>query len=375
MSPRNSAEARAPNYDPAYHTLRFEMLWMLSSINRNSNELCPSCEKTVAHTVRDGYTRLLTRSDPNPLQPDSPGSRIPRAFVNPRNGLIDMRSTAQPPDAPPQHVEDAISLLHFHCPSARDAALDRLFAELYRPRDDTLNLAQTQVWWCVAGTYTIGDAVAGRSIAEFARTHMQLATNLTGGRAEGQGRRVDLCCAVMRPVGEEEEEEGGGDPDRKNYRCFGVPVEAGYPFGGDVSRQTTFAVNLVSRYMHPSVWWIVVEAFKALEALEVGKWPAELVGERDRLVVLGTLERTEWFRERIRELAEGPEYRRVVEWYQCQATAWRAGEAARRAGELARRESEVDGTIGTLNMLNGIMERILRPDWDTREAIVEFGDV
>jgi hypothetical protein len=92
------------------------------------------------------------------------------------------------------------------------------------------------------------------------------------------------------------------------------------------------------------------------------------------LAVLGVLEGTEGFQKKIKELAKRPEYLRKVEWHGCMAAGWRAGAGARRAAELAGREDEVDDIIGALNMLNGIKERISRPGWHPREAIVEFGD-
>ncbi|KAH6839552.1 hypothetical protein B0I37DRAFT_439268 [Chaetomium sp. MPI-CAGE-AT-0009] len=343
MSPRTPAQAAVTAYDPALHTLRFDMLAIFHSIQHPRTPLCKPCQNRLFLEVHDAYVALLTT---NPA-PDAPGSRIRSGAVSRSSGLIDFTTTAHPD---PVRVSDALPALHFHSTTARDATLDRVFQVLYRRHDDTLNLVQTQIWHCFAGRYTVADAVAGRSFAEFARTHMQLLTNLTGGRARGSGRVPGCLTGPMRG-------------------CFGGPVASGYPYGGRVGEQTACALDAAERHTDGAVWAVVEERIGAR-----GEWPAGLEGEEDWLVVLAVLERTEVFRERMRALAETAEYRSQVRLFERMAETWRTGPEARRAAELAGREGEVDSLDGTKNLLGGIAGELMTREYLIGDASVEFGD-
>lgn len=350
MPTRTPAQARVTDYDPAYHTFRFEMLAVLSRIHKASSNLCELCESTLMQQVHHTYTALLTTINPPPPPPDAPGSRVRRALFNPNTSFPELRTTANPH---PTMIEDALDTLLFHDPSARETILDRLFEPLYQPHHDTPNLLQTQIWYCFAGEYTLVDAVQGRSIADFARMHLQLLTNLTGGRAR-DGGRVYLCAAATDPA--------------SRYKCFGGRVHEGYPFAGDVERQTACAMEAVERKMDGAVWALV------REGLYERRWPEGLDDERDWLVVLRAVEQAEWFKEKIRRLGELMRYKDVKHRYEKAAEEWRAGRGARRAAVLAGREGEADGIVGTLNMLDGMKKRLLQQEWHVADPVHEYGD-
>lgn len=201
------------------------------------------------------------------------------------------------------------------------------------------------------------DAVHGRSITEFARTHMQLLTNLTGGRARGDGREY-ACRAASDPG--------------SAYDCFGGPVVGEYPFGGDAEKKTACVLDAVQNHMDEEVWEVVREALD--EDMKGEPWPAGLDQEKDWLVVLGVVERTEMFKARIRALKAGEEYRFVAERHEKEAEDWRAGQGARRAAELAGRESEVDGIEMSLVMLDGMKTAFLKQNWEEPDDVIEYGE-
>ncbi|KAK3296479.1 uncharacterized protein B0H64DRAFT_461748 [Chaetomium fimeti] len=340
---RTPAQAAITAYDPALHTLRFDMLAVLHSIQHPTPTLCQPCQHWLYLEVHSAYVVLLTKPPPR----EAPGSRISRAAIHAPSGLMDFTTTSQPT---PTLVKDATAILHFHDPTARDATLDRLFEVLYRPHDDTLNLIQTQIWHCFAGRYTVYDAVAGRSFTEFARTHMQLLTNLTGGRARGSGR-VPGCLT------------GPGEG------CFGGPVECEYPFKGVVGSQTGSALEAAERHTDAAVWDVV-----QAELGDKDGWPEGLRGEEDWLVVLGVLEQTERFRAAMRVLARTGPYRCRARWCARMAETWRTGPEARRAAELAGMETEVDDLEGTKNLLDGISGQLLTRQWLEHNQTLEYGD-
>ncbi|KAH6627410.1 hypothetical protein F5144DRAFT_548870 [Chaetomium tenue] len=322
MPTRTPAQASVTDYDPAYHTFRFEMLAVLSRIHHVSSELCERCEKTLMNHVHHTYTTLLTATNPPLVPPDAPGSRICRALFNPNQMFPEIRTTANPH---PVMVEDALETLLFHDPSARETILDRLLEPLYQPHQDTPNLLQTQIWYCLAGGYTLVDALQGRSIADFARMFQQLFTNLTGGRARADGR-VYLCPAAA-------------DMQAEEYGCFGGPVPGEYPFGGDVEAQTACVLEVVKNRMDGAVWALVREGLYD----DKRGWPEGMEGERDWLVVLRAVEEAEWFKEKRR--------------HEEAAEKWRARRAARRAAQLAGREG-----------------RLLLQEWDVTDPVPEYGD-
>jgi hypothetical protein len=334
-------------YDPAWDTLRFDILAVMSLIGLETRG-CDACRHTLLGTAQRAFNTILVMA--NSIS-STTGSTILSAWVEPADttGPIYFTTTANPT---PVRVLDALLVRNTINPERTREMIDRVVfdALLVTGEDDTLfgNLRHAQLWLVLDGRYTVADAVrtgdhTQKSLGEFARAHMALLNAL----ARAQGGNVDplpvttnVCTACL----------GFQDDDTLDCNM------TGYPWGGDITLQTqALCAWWIPHHMDKSVANIVRDGLFSRSRAE---WPKQLVPKGTELVpdwvaVLDGLERLPAFQARLRGLARSDEqYQKLQEKVEDILEEWREGADARAAAvasmmqtntELARR---VRGEVG-----------------------------
>ncbi|KAK4154931.1 hypothetical protein C8A00DRAFT_32289 [Chaetomidium leptoderma] len=371
--PMATSEGPATNYDPAYNTLRFDILAVLSAIESTpETDLCTHCRHTVLRTARRAFDAIL---DTEPAELTTPtGRQIRHAFLKRDTGTLHFTTISTPghPRTNPIPVADAITIRNFLSPTHHETLLDALLKPLSESHDDNetlnlnLNLAQTQLWFCLAGTaFTLHDAILGRrSLAAFAHTHGQLLTNLTRG--------LRTCYA--------------GGPDST---CFGLPVPEAfyYLYAGDVALQSRAAVRAALKRMDGPVAGLVEG-----QLLRSWEWPEavrtrykgcsmdwydeEEGGQVDWVEVLAAVEKMPAFRARMVALREREEYKRLEETVAEGVREWREGEGRRRAAGIVGAEGKKGGdrVEGTRRLMEGLVQQLIVMDAFKTDEPVYHGE-
>ncbi|KAK4237609.1 hypothetical protein C8A03DRAFT_15873, partial [Achaetomium macrosporum] len=376
------AQLVSTDYDPAYDTLRFDILAILSTISLDAR-LCPGCRQTFLQAARHAFNTILDDPHVDMSLTTSP-SIIVRAWLEPETGLINFITTANPSLV---SVSDASLVRHSLNPDRSEEMLDRVFKALLVPgEEDTFNIVQAQLWLCLEGTYTVADAVRGQSLGQFARSHMQLLNAL----ARAQGGAVN-----PRPRG-----GGGVSDDEENppicTKCLGFQQDVtldrimkGYPWGGDVTLQTQAVSRWILHHMDSkAVAKIVYEQLYMFRS----EWPRELVPEGPELVpdwcaVLDGVEKLPAFKARLRYLGRSEEYRGLQRGLEESVKEWKEGADARAAAlasvlptdvDLARRVrgevGQLEEVANTKSMLQALVGELMASSVGNLMTLEQFMD-
>ncbi|KAK3301772.1 uncharacterized protein B0T15DRAFT_578031 [Chaetomium strumarium] len=241
----SSISSPSSQYDPAYNTLGFDILAVLSLIRLKTPD-CDACRQTLIGTAQQAFSTILamptSTSTATTTSSTTADSTIFSARVEPNDttGLIKFITTANPV---PISVADALLVRNAVNPDRTREMIDRVFDALLVPgQHDTFfgQLAHAQLWLVLDGTYTVADADAAmrgegegeeeqqqqqRSLGEFARSHMALLGALAraqGGELDPLPLATDICTACL----------GFQEDDALDNNM------TGFPWGGELSLQT-----------------------------------------------------------------------------------------------------------------------------------------
>ncbi|GAB1321030.1 hypothetical protein MFIFM68171_11240 [Madurella fahalii] len=310
-----SQQTEASSYDPAVDTVFFDINATLSAIELG-NFLCDGCRRAMSRLVRKAFGRRLD-GEPGLVAP-SP-SQIRRISRDP-DRVLQFFSTLAPRAVP---FASCAQLKAFLRPDWDANLVDATVAALSEPGDDAWNLAQCKLWHALKGRYTVQDAVRGRSLAEFMRSHMTL---------------LNALLAEQWHAGEDGDEGGDEEGWRTCERwavslggvgrspCF-PELPYGYPHGGEVAGQARQAVASGLRYLDRGVAEIVRLALMEHRTRRARGAPEPAVAHEDEISVLAALEQTPAFKARLRALERTDRYR-MLKW-ECTSmlSAWRSGAA------------------------------------------------
>jgi hypothetical protein len=285
----------ATPYDPAYDTLRFDILVALSLIK--ATDICNDCMQTTLITAIRAFEAILNA----PSQYLRGGSYIHHVNADAAtSAIISFTTTANP--TTPVTLRNALLTRNMLSPSSTTSLVDRILAPLSFPSDDAPNLSQTQLWFALAGRYTLLDAIQNRPLAEFARTHMQHLNNICRSRLGLHANQASFC-----PLG-------------PASSCFGLPMPAGYPYPDRPGRQSEVALRHAMDYLDIAVEEVVEDQMENRR-----EWPAG-VREREHpdLEVLGAVEGLPAFRARMEALQFRDKYQRLEGEMEVVRREWRA---------------------------------------------------
>jgi hypothetical protein len=324
-------DPQVPAYDPAFNTLHFDILAVLSAIYEAGR--CTRCTRHLIRTAERALGIILKHHDP-PITGASP-SHVKYIRVYADTAEIMCSTTVNPTEL--ISVRDADRLRnHYTRSSLRESLVDGLLEPLFQAGDDTFNLDQTLLWYCLWGKYTVTDAVHGRSLSEYARAHMQLMTNIVRYRRQ-HPRSVHLSCD-----------------------CFGMTPEMleSYLSGADATRFSEAAVSRALASMDGSVAAIVKD-----QRRRPWEWPEKVrpgvdgkVG--DWLVVLDAFDKMPAFQARLRALGTREQHRREERRLEDMAKEWREN-IGWRIATMEWRVAEVEDTRTLLEEL--VQKLVLDP--------------
>lgn len=254
-------------YDPAYDTLHFEMLAVLTLIEHSRTRLCWSCRRHAHRVAWRAYWRLLRPLNDESGDDDNRDSTLlklrarirrdlqspshVRAFWLPAPNNNDntphpsgfsIVTTAHPYDLTATPVLHALVARRIANPAAHAAMLDCPIQALSNRGDDAFNADQAMLWFALRGFYSLLDAIEGRSLAEHLHGHLSLLSALYRQRDRPiePGAR-QWWCRKQLPE---------GHPDQT--RCFDQPLPEG-PCPPDTGVQNKRALDWAMRHMHPAV--------------------------------------------------------------------------------------------------------------------------
>jgi hypothetical protein len=327
MAPHNSQAGQLPAtpYDPAYDTLRFDILVVLALIR--ATDVCHRCMHTTLATATRAFEALLTA----PSQYPNRGSQIQHVNTDAATGAILSFTTTATPT--PVTLRTALLTRNLLSPTATASLIDRILSPLSFPSDDAPNLSQTQLWFSLGGRYTLLDAIHHRPLADFARTHMQHLNNICRGRLGHHANMASIC-----PLG-------------PASSCFGLPMASGYPYPDKPGRQGEVALRHAVGFLDVAVEEVVEE-----QLLHRREWPAAV---RDRehpdLEVLAAVEGLPAFRARLEALRWRDKYRRLEGEVEVVKREWRDRGWVEGEGE----GMEVEDVEETRDMLLELVQQIM----------------
>ena len=284
----NVTEDTVPDFDPAIHTLLFDIMLLWSYVGRRETSLCRDCLLEVLGIAeRAAEGRIIAAHDS--------AAAAAAALLGPVSNIIDIWQSGQENIAA---VYLATTFTGAHRPIDFFAAVrarqrldylesypqlvDRFIEHLWplEGAGDGWTADQCKLWFAVAGTYSVPDAAAGRDVAGFADNHRALMNHLV--RAGPAGR-----CA-------------------RNCFSLGVAPEMyGYPFAGDVERQSQVVYLRCLEMMDEQVRQIVIEVVE--DTAGDGAMPLTLREDGDRLRMLKGVVDHPAVRARFGELSATPE--------------------------------------------------------------------
>ncbi|KAK4167770.1 hypothetical protein QBC43DRAFT_331509 [Cladorrhinum sp. PSN259] len=163
-----------PPFDPAINTLLFDVLMLFSYIARPSPHTCPTCERNNLKIAQRAVDARLQSDElpPNCLF-DVGSEQVFRDWISktsPASNVIDLWV-----NEPNQQMFVTTSF------TGPDRSFPLLAAIRARHRLDHLGsfVELCSLWWCVAGRYTVQDAIHGRDFAEFVHCHRVLLGHLS----------------------------------------------------------------------------------------------------------------------------------------------------------------------------------------------------
>jgi hypothetical protein len=275
------------DYDPACDRgILFEMCAMVDKIDRMPT--CDHCKHEMCELVTRAWDNLI-RNDPGLLWTGSPLPRLLQIARGQESNRLEFYTSTNPQGA---RIDAAMAVKEY-CqtePHDEPTTVERAIDTLFQPGDDVWNLDQCKLWHNLRGFYSIPDAVRGRPIAEFVRTHMQLLNRLA---------HTPPAAGCT-----------GGE-------CFPV-VPRNYLQQDNVGGTSRAALDSALRHMAPTVANIIRDQLDRR-----GEWPGWLRNEPDLIRVLWIMERTGAFQARMYALRHDRHYqsfetncrRWIQEWH------------------------------------------------------------
>ncbi|GAB1313723.1 hypothetical protein MFIFM68171_03933 [Madurella fahalii] len=260
--------------DPACDTgLLFDVCGMVDTIDRT--DLCSECKKHLCRLIYDGFHNVLL-NDEDLLTIRHP-SKICYISRGNESGRLEFTTTTNPEAL---LIEEVVGVKTYIKPSDadRNTAAERLIGTLFNPEDDVWSLDQCRLWHVLDGSYSIGEAVRGRSFAEFARNHMILLNRIFQNRARLSAECFGRCYPHPQPM----------------YNVAGV----------DSDTISAVALNSALRFTDPRVRVIVED-----QLARPREWPEALRTERDPIRVLAVTEKTPPFEARMAALRHEEDYK------------------------------------------------------------------
>lgn len=271
-----------PAFDPAIHTLLFDIMLLYSYVGRPSH-MCPDCEAEVLSIAERAVEGRIARKFPASMTDEdffNPFSNITNVWYNPGNNGIYLTTTFTGLHRSFDFLTAATARQHLEYLEAFPGLVDKFIKYLWAEGAEEWSLDQCKLWFAIVGKYTVRAAAAGRDVAEFAEDHRALMNHLV--RA-GPGGRCERSCFSL-----------------------GLAPEAyGYRFCADVEMQSQVVYLRCLEMMDEPVRKIF------LEAVEDPEWeaviPRHVREDKDKLRMLKTVASHPEVQNRLRNLRFIPE--------------------------------------------------------------------
>ncbi|KAH6612246.1 hypothetical protein B0J18DRAFT_474080 [Chaetomium sp. MPI-SDFR-AT-0129] len=326
--PTLPTHAQCSDYDPAWKTLSFDVI--AGAYAALDFTTCSGCRAQFHALVRYAADKVIEKNKRNAKE--KPGSYVTEVTTS-DDGTIQI-STIANPDFPVK-LSDAIMIRRYFDPQAMETTLERFYSVLPQTGNDTLGLAQTQIWRALYGTYELSDAVRGRPIAAFVENYLHHLSNVELHR-EHSPPLVDKH-APLAPICQ-----------NTDYGCFGEEIDQRFPFGMSFEERTWHALQIALSHMDNDVRELLESAVGQIERRALRRNE----GEFSWIEKLNMLDNNKDFIRSLQQLQETDDYIKLQSEMEEDNAAWRMSGGPEKANELAER-----GEVATIKEVERLFSK------------------